>query len=236
MVAISKAVADSVVRDGSGRPRIIFNGTDTSVFRPGKPDHDRFRELGLPLESGPIVGVISRIVPGKRLNLLPRLAAAVLARRPDARFLVCGAPDDPDEFGRIQSELVAAGIARSVVFAGHRDDLPELLHGFSVLAHLIVLEGFGLAVTEAMASGVPPVVFGGGGPAEVVEHGSTGFVVDSPDDIDAMAGHILDLLKAPETASSMGARARKAIESRFSVERFVAEFDDLFTSLARSRQ
>ena len=76
-------------------------------------------------------------------------------------------------------------------------------------------EGFGIVFLEAAAAGVPQVAGDSGGAAEAVLHGETGLVVDHPDDVDAVAAALDELLADPDR------RARMAVAGR---ERAVAEF------------
>jgi len=90
-IAISKAVAEALGPGPAGPPRVIHNGVDSDRFRPGRPDPAAFEALGLPLDGTPIVGILSRIAPGKRVHLVVPFAKALAARIPAARILVCGA-------------------------------------------------------------------------------------------------------------------------------------------------
>jgi len=251
-VAISKAVADAWGRGPSGPPQVVYNGVDTDRYRPGPPDRAAFEALGVPLDGRPVVGIVSRIAPGKRVHLVVPLARRLAAQAPDARVLVCGdlsrdglppaaAPGttfaercraESPYFRDFHDALRAEGLDGRVTFAGHRDDLPALLPGFDVVAHLCDIEGFGLVLAEAMAAGVPVVAFGTAGPAELVDEGVTGYLVTDPRDVDGLASRVAALLADPDARRSMAVDARAAVLERFSRDRFVAEFEALFASLA----
>jgi glycosyltransferase involved in cell wall biosynthesis len=255
VVAISRQVAERYGGEPSGRPQVILNGVDTSRFTPGSPDPARFDALGLQPGRHPIVGLVGYISRYKRMDLLPRVVAGVLHRCPEARFLVCGdAVDGPTvtgsghdgEFPRapvarkemvrtIYRSLREAGHADRVVFAGPRDDLPELYRGMDVLAHLSAVEGFGLVLAEAMSAGRPVVAFrSAAGPRELVDDGVTGYLVPDPDDLETFAERIAGLLNDPASRDRMGSAARRRVEERFSRKRFISEFSTLFEELAES--
>ena len=256
-VAISKAVATAWGRDRRGPPRVIYNSVDSDRFRPGRPDPAAFEALGLPLDGRPIVGILSRIAPGKRVHMVVPFARALATMTPSARILVCGdlsrdgsaAADHPDPratevpsaarwrsespyFREIAEALEASGLDRNVTFAGHRDDLPTLLHGMDVVAHLCDIEGFGLVLVEAMSAGVPVVAFGTAGPAELIDDGVTGLTVADPSDVDGLARGVAALLGDPKRARRMSRQARLEVQRRFSKERFIGQFEELFASLA----
>jgi len=104
-----------------------------------------------------------------------------------------------------------------------------------VLVHLCDREGFGLALAEAGAAGVPVVAFGTAGAAEVVQNGRTGLLVPDPSDIDGLADRVLDLLANDDARRALGEAARLRVVQRFSQEAFVAAFCRLFRDVAGAR-
>lgn len=105
---------------------------------------------------------------------------------------------------------VAAILARTTVFA-----FPS------------VVDKSSYAVVEALAAGVPAVVYGFGAQPEIVEDGVCGFVV-RPGDKDSFAQALVRLLDHPELAERMGAAARRRAVERFDARKTTAELVDLF--------
>ncbi len=95
-----------------------------------------------------------------------------------------------------------------------------------VLLHLINFdEPFGLSVIEAMACGTPVIANRRGSMAELIEHGVTGFLVDSFD----------DALSAVERADDIDrAACRRAVAERFSVERMAERYIALYRTIISS--
>ena len=75
---------------------------------------------------------------------------------------------------------------------------------------------------EALACGTPVVAFRGGSVAEVIEHGTTGFFVDSIPDAVAAVGALGRLSRAA---------CRRAFEARFTVERMAREYLAIYARL-----
>ena len=76
-------------------------------------------------------------------------------------------------------------------------------------------EPFGLSVIEAMANGTPVIAFRRGSVPEIVDHGVTGFIVDSVDE--AVAA--VPLARALDRVT-----IRRHFEKRFSVERMARDY------------
>ncbi|MFE1753631.1 glycosyltransferase [Streptomyces anandii] len=159
-VAVSPSVAARLERWGVPAPRIevVPNGIDLDCFRfdPARRARVR-RRLALP-EGAYVVGGIGRMVSGKRFDVLVR----ALAHLPDDHWLLLiGSGPQEDTLRRTAHE---AGVAERVLFTGERScdpeesadpDLPSLTAAMDLLVSPSPEEAFGLAVVEALASGLP---------------------------------------------------------------------------------
>ncbi|MFJ8051091.1 glycosyltransferase [Streptomyces luteogriseus] len=159
-VAVSPTVAERLKRWGVPGPRIevVPNGIDVARFRfDAARRHDTRCRLGLP-DDAYVIGAVGRLAPGKRFGALIR----ALAQLPDDHWLllVGGGPEEDV----LRRTARAAGVADRVLFTGERPcvpdgtpgpDLPSLTCAMDVLASPSPEEAFGLAVVEALASGLP---------------------------------------------------------------------------------
>ncbi|MFE9449289.1 glycosyltransferase [Streptomyces sp. NPDC006739] len=160
-VAVSPTVADRLRRWGvpGSRVRTIPNGVDADLFRYDEVRRKEARiHYGIP-EDAYVVGGLGRLAPGKRFDLLVR----ALDRLPaDVRLLLVGGGGQQQALWRTARDL---GVADRVVLTGERPyltdsrdqapDLASLLSAMDVLAAPSAEEAFGLAVLEALASGLP---------------------------------------------------------------------------------
>jgi glycosyltransferase involved in cell wall biosynthesis len=78
-----------------------------------------------------------------------------------------------------------------------------------------------------MAAGLPIVASGVGGILELIEDGRTGWLVPPGED-DALASRVMQLMAEPTAAARFGAAARAEAVARFSFDRMVAGFDQLY--------
>jgi len=115
----------------------------------------------------------------------------VLRREPAARLVIAGR-------GALRKRLEALaadhGVASKVRFAGLVSDVPRLLSAFDVFAFPSRWEGFGIALIEAMAAGLPVVASRTGGITEIVEDGVSGLLV-APGDPGELAAALARLLR-----------------------------------------
>ncbi|PWU50057.1 glycosyl transferase [Micromonospora globispora] len=151
-IAVSDVVHDRLV--GWGVPErkitVIPNAVDFAAvaFDPAARVQVRM-QLGI----GPnvqIIGVLGRLDPNKRVDLVIRAAAPLLGER--RRLLVVG---DGEERQRLEQTARDAGVADHVLFAGARRDVGAVLSSFDMLVAASAQETFGLAMLEALGNGLP---------------------------------------------------------------------------------
>jgi glycosyltransferase involved in cell wall biosynthesis len=215
VVANSSAAADRLIEEGVPDWRIvqIANGIDMSRFVP--PAHARPRR---------VITTVANLRPGKGHDVLLKAAARVVRRIPDVRFHIVG---DGSERKALEQQASALRISAQVSFLGHRDDVPQILQESDIFAFPSFMEASPNAVIEAMAAGLPIVATRVGGIPEVIEHETSGVLVPPRDDR-ALAAGILRLIERPELASRVGDAARQTVASRFSFDRMVSEFQELW--------
>ena len=160
-VAVSESVAGRLGGWGipANRVRMIPNGVDAGRYVSSGPARAEVRhrlrdELGLP-QDAMVIGGLGRLVSGKRFDVLVDALALlpdVPAEGRSARLLLVG---DGTERAALEQRARSVGVADRVVFAGERDDVPELLAAMDVLGAPSTVETFGLALLEALAAGLP---------------------------------------------------------------------------------
>ena len=117
---------------------------------------------------------------------------------------------------RAALERKAAGLGLAVSFLGTRDgsEVRTLLAGAAALVVPSIYEGMPLVVLEAMERGVPVVASAVSGIPEVVVDGETGWLVP-PEDPEALAGALEEVLADAPEARRRGEAGRRRIEERY---------------------
>ncbi len=205
----------------------IYNGINIDRFRVTAPGRLR-RELNLPADTR-LVGCVANLRESKGHAFLIQSARMVIDRYPDTHFVAVG-DIDPD-IGRPLFALVnELQLWDRFHFLGFRRDVPEILGELDVFVLPSMSEGFPLVALEAMAAGRPVVATQCGGPAEVVEDGITGRIIP-PGDADAIAGAVMELLANRELAAVLARRGQAKVESAFTLEKMVGEYETLYQRL-----
>ena len=110
------------------------------------------------------------------------------------------------------------------------EEMPELYRSNDILLSPTVREGFGLAIAEAMACGLPVVASNCSAVPELVDDGKGGFLCPVGD-VGAFAEKTNLLARNPELRCQMGEYNRAKVEKMFTLERMASEYRELFESL-----
>ena len=232
LIAVSAEVRDDLLRLGVAPPeRIIvlplgfdFSRFDVSPEERGSRREAFRRALGIPVEA-PLVTLVGRLEPIKRVDRFLRVADR-MDNSPDARFLVVG---DGTLRENLQASPEAARLADRLVWAGLRDDMPDVYFASDVLTVTSDNEGTNVSAIEAQAAGVPVVSTRVGGMPTVVRDG-TGLLVD-PEDEEGFARALERLLKDNGLKRDLGERGAERVRSRFSLAGLVEKTDSLYRVL-----
>ncbi|MBN1885188.1 MAG: glycosyltransferase family 4 protein [Candidatus Krumholzibacteriota bacterium] len=203
----------------------IGNGVDPDTF-----ERNRWRKEAAGIRrrlssgAGPVVGFVGRLVREKGVVEFVRAAAAVAARRPEAVFVMIGAPLESDRDGcvrEIEELRRSLGLGEQLVFAGYRRDVPAFLAALDLFVLPSHREGMPRALLEAMATALPVVATDIRGCREEVVDGETGLLVPVRDPT-ALASAIGLLLDDPERRRRYGDAGRRRVLDRFDERRIVA--------------
>ena len=213
--------ASRLFRIDRARFLITYNGLDFDLLEPRSPAGAVRAALGIGAAEF-VVGTTANLRPWKRVDLLLRAVAATEGT--DVRALIVGDGPDRPRLERLAADL---SLGERAVFTGWREEVADLVAALDAFCMPSSgSESFGNSAVEAMALGVPTIVFAdGGGLLEHVVGGETGFVVG---DLDGLTATIARLRDDPALASEVGARGRAFVRDRYTVARAVAGFTELY--------
>ncbi len=205
----------------------IYNGISVDKFQ--VPADGRLRrELAL-RNGAKLVGMVANLRETKGYEFFIQAARKVSDTMPETRFVAVG-DMDPVIAKPLLGSIERLGLQDRFIFLGFRSDVPEILSDLDVFVLCSVSEGFPLVMLEAMAAAKPVVVTRSGGPQEIVEDGCTGVLVP-PADPGALAEKICELLANPERAAALARTARAKVESTFTLEKMIRDYECLYERL-----
>ena len=180
------------------------------------------------------IGIIGRLVPVKNHKMFLRVAKGLKeAVAPEKmRFLVVGDGPLRSELEQYAQEL---GISEDVTFAGWVKNLQDVYSQLDIAALTSLNEGTPVALIEAQAAACPCVATDVGGMQDVIENEKSGFLVPSGDK-KSFLNALLELIKSPQRARSMGDYGRNAVKNKFSKDRLIKDIEMLYESQLEKRK
>jgi glycosyltransferase involved in cell wall biosynthesis len=188
--------------------------------------NEKCREIGIDSNSK-VIGMVGRLSTQKAPHFLINAVPTVLQHHPDARFIIVGDGELRPEIERLIKSLA---IEKQVKILGYRSDIPELLMIMDIFVLSSSWEGLGRSLTEAMYLGRPVIATQVEGVPELVQHNKTGILVP-PQNTQAIADAIIDLLAHPQKATSLGERAKIRVSKDFCAQRMVEDIECLYERL-----
>lgn len=194
----SSAAHDDLARLGIDRLRQWGRGVDADRFAPERRDA-AWRQRVAPGHR--IIGFVGRLAPEKQVEDL-----RALHDLPGTRLVIVGDGPSRDELERQLPNATFAG------FLGGTE-LARALASFDVFVHTGEAETFGQTVQESLASGVPVVSTGAGGPVDLVRPSIDGWLYE-PGNLDDMRARVADLIGDPAKLAAFSRAARASVRGR----------------------
>lgn len=235
IITTGEKLREQLIRDNGFRAERIVSiatGVDLQRFNPSQYSRQTVREEWGLAPDAPLVGTIAMLRRMKGHNVLIEAAAQVLQQMPQAKFLIVGdIPSASPLKQQLEEQVARLGIGGSVIFAGYREDVPEILAALDcVVLPSTRDEGVPQSVAQALAMARPVVATDVGATAELIEDGVTGILVP-PGDAAALATGILSTLREPEQASQRALVGQQRVRERYSVERMAEQVERLYERL-----
>ena len=232
VIAVSEAIRRLLIRQGLDRARVavVHSGIDPQRFREG--ERSRLREslrplLGDDADTAFLVGTAGHLAAHKGLDVFLSAAADAATEMPEVRFVVFGRGEADVSLRRAAERL---GITSRVVFAGFRDDMPDVFAGLDLFVLSSVSgEGSPAVLKEAMAAGTPLVATALDGIEEIVEDARHGLLVP-PGNAPALARAMVILAQDPRLRAQYSAAAQKRVQD-FTADRMVEKTEDVYRSI-----
>jgi glycosyltransferase involved in cell wall biosynthesis len=233
IVAVSEEVKKDIIQYDKIEPSkvvVIPNGIDTEKFNPKGNYADIRKEFSIK-EDTIVAGFIGRIVPAKGLEYLIDSIPHVKGEFNNIKLLIVG---EGSLVKRLREQAKEKKVYDSIIFAGRRRDIPDILSCIDVFVMPSIAEGLPNALLEAMAMAKPIIATEVGGIPEVIKNRFNGILVP-PRDIRALATAIKELTGNAQVAAKMGQAARDLVLDNFSIKLIAQRWQTLYLSLLKEK-
>jgi glycogen synthase len=227
VIAISRELADGIPKEFGIEPtrvKAIYNGIDTSTFKPAAN-----KAPGI-FSSGRILLSVSVLHKQKGVQYLIEAMNEIVKKVPDVHLMIVGDGPYRKELEALADNLALRG---HVTFAGKKRNR-ELVEYYNAADAFIIptvrVEGLPLIELEAMSSGLPVIASNIGGIPTVIDNGVNGILV-KPGDVGELTANIIDVLSDHKLAKRLADRARTTIMEGFSRERMSKDTADVYSSV-----
>lgn len=208
-VAVTGHAMQKQVQRYTRKPVYVTSfGIDTDVFAPAPTETSDHSPI--------VVGTVKALETTYGIDTLLQAFASLRAElsadpgiQARLRLRIYGSGTQREALQALAGKL---GIQACTEFMGYipHAEVPAALHGLDVYVALSRMDSFGVAILEASACGLPVVVSDADGPAEVVQDGTTGYVVPR-EDAPAAAIRMKNLVLDPDLRGRMGAAGRDRV-------------------------
>jgi teichuronic acid biosynthesis glycosyltransferase TuaC len=204
-IGTSRPASVGITVPTSARTSVVYNGVDPELFSPGSE----------PSTGEPVVLCVGNLLPIKGHEVLVRAIAALAPDFPTLTLEIIG---HGPELSRIQALSEELQISGHVRFMGRqsRRQVAAAMRRCTLFALPSRYEGLGCVYLEAMSVGKPVIGCREQGIAEIIRHGSNGFLV-GPDNERELALAMAMLLRDERLRRNLGAAARDTILERLTL-------------------
>ena len=208
---------------------VVYNGIDRSKFENITIEPQAKKsQLGVNTDN-PVITSVGRLESCKGHRYLISALRVLKKRGVEIELLLVGDGDLAEE---LHHRVEKRGLSDSVHFLGVRMDVNEILAISDAFVMPSLWEGLGIAALEAMGVGVPVIASKVGGLVEIIDHGSTGFLVPPKDSV-AIANFLEKLLKNPDMSEHMASQARSQVLKNFTIQESVKGYDKVYQSILK---
>jgi len=221
IICISEAVKTYMSKwlDQASQSKLIrvYYSVDVQKFETARPAAD------LRNSSPFIIGTVARLTEQKSIPTLLRAFALFQKDCPESRLVIVGVGELEDSLKSLAQNL---GLSKSVLWAGRRSDIPQVMRSFDVFTLTSIYEGFGLVLLEALAAEVPVVASNVSAIPEVLDGGSCGllFPVQNENEL----AQCFLRLRSEELRKALASKGKQRVTQFFSSQKMVQATDQVY--------
>ena len=212
---------------------VIYNGIDLNkfIFQDKKARKEIRKELNLEKDDKVLIS-IGRLFKAKGYPYLIEAIKILKSKYPDIKLLIIG---EGEEKNKLETQTRELNLEKNIFFLGRKENVSNCLNASDIFILASLWEGFGLAIVEAMACGLPVITTNVGGIPEIIQDKISGLLVD-PKDSEILAQKIDYLLNLDaDSRERLILKGRKIVEQKFSLEKMITKYEELYYKLLKQK-
>lgn len=223
-IGISNAVAGDIVAAGIDEKKVarVYNGIETKKY-----DCAKLKKYD---ENVIVIGAVARIMPElKGQDILLEAIKIVKKKHPKVMALFAGgvAESQQRDYEKLKKYVRDNSLEENVKFLGNVDNIPEFLNKIDICVVPSRSEGFGLALVEAMAMGVPCIASNIAGPREIISRTELGKLFES-NDSDDLANKLENMIVDFVSEKNIFWMMKDKIKNLYSIEKMCGELKNIY--------
>lgn len=225
IATVSQAIKDILLEKKNfiGKVVVIPNSVDLEKFRETKDISEVRKNLHINPDAR-VVGIVGRLSIEKGHRYFLEAAAKIINNINDVVFLIVGEGPLKKDLIECASKL---GIQDKVIFAGVRNDIPDIFAMLDIFVLPSLSEGLPMSLLEAMAAQKPIIATEVGGVPSVIKDRETGILI-KPKSPEQLAEAINNLLSDKKLASEIAANARNLAEYELSIDSMAKKYEKVY--------
>lgn len=233
IIACSNAAKEIITnheRVDTRKITVIYNGTSINKFKlQSIKQREQIRKT-LGIEDKIVLSFTARLRPAKGHKYLLEAISIIKNQYPRVVLLLIGDGVLRYELDTLTRQL---NIESNVRFLGQRTDIPDLLSVTDIYVHSSVEEGFGIAIIEAMAAGLPVVATNVGGIPEIITNNINGILVPS-ENPQAFVDSISYLIEHPKNRKILAEKGKQHVETTFTDDVMIKKYMEVYVKIISS--
>lgn len=211
---------------------LLYNGIDTADWKSGADNTNRLKkETGIAANMI-LIGQIGQLIPWKNNSLLIEVCRQLVAYNDQVHFVMIGRDmfhAYPNYKKGLKEKIIQENLQHHITMLDFTDNIRDYMQELDILIHLAQNEPFGRVIIEAMALEKPVIALNSGGPPEIISHGRSGYLIDTPDAA-TIAGKLNILVTDATLRAQFGTEGRKIVNERFNIVN-LEKINDIITAL-----
>jgi glycosyltransferase involved in cell wall biosynthesis len=223
ILAISNAAKKEVLEQTGFANKVTVVNVPVNLERFQSAKESKIRNEFNLQSSDFIITAVGHFVEVKGWDIAVTAFSHIHKKLPNAKLFLVGKKTSDSFYDRICAQIESYNLSDKVIFAGNRNDIPEILQASDLFILPSRSEGTPAALIEAMASGLACIATDAGGMPEVIIDGKTGFLFER-ENADELAEKIMLVAFDAELRNKVTSKAKQGL-NKYSINVYV---DDVF--------